>query len=170
MLTLDGDKQVTTLLGSTSVEQNAEISPDGRWLAYQSDESGRFEVYVRTFPAVERGVWRVSTTGGRQPLWARKGRELFFLADDGSLMAVPVESAPGDSRFNWGAIVKVTSGTGFLAPADGSPTIDFLRTYDVSADGQRFLRIKVAAVDDDPQFVIVVQNWIDELKRLVPVR
>ncbi len=132
----------------------------------------RFEVNVRTFPAVERGVWRVSTTGGRQPLWARSGRALFFLADDGALMEVPVESAPGDSRFNWGAIVKVTNGTGFLAPSDagGTPITDFLRTYDVSADGQRFLRIKVAAVDDDPQFVIVVQNWVEELKRLVPAR
>jgi serine/threonine-protein kinase len=172
MLSLNGDKQVTTLLGSNSVEQNAEISPDGRWLAYQSDESGRFEVYVRTFPAVERGVWRVSTTGGRQPLWARSGRALFFLADDGALMEVPVESAPGDSRFNWGATVQITGGKGFLTSsmAGGTLPSDFLRTYDVSADGQRFLRIKVAAVGDDPQFVIVVQNWIEELKRLVPAR
>jgi serine/threonine-protein kinase len=150
---------------------NAEISPDGRWLAYQSDESGRFEVYVRTFPAVDRGVWRVSTTGGRQPLWSRNGRELFFLADDDSLMTAPVESAPGDSRFSWGAIVKIMSGKGYLTPGAGAmPSRSFLRTYEVSADGERFLRIKIAAVEDDPQFVIVVQNWIDELKRLVPAK
>lgn len=58
-------------------EENGEVSPDGRWLAYQSDESGQFEIYVRPFPKVAGGRWLISTAGGVQPLWARNGQELF---------------------------------------------------------------------------------------------
>jgi len=81
------------LIRTNFQERTAEISLDGRWLAYESDESGRLEVYVRPFPEVNDGRWQVSTTGGRMPLWARNGRELFYLAPDGPIMAVPVERA-----------------------------------------------------------------------------
>ena len=66
------------LLETSFVEQNAELSPDGRWLAYQSNESGRDEVYMRPFPNLEAGRWLVSTNGGTTPLWARSGEELFY--------------------------------------------------------------------------------------------
>ena len=71
------------LLNTTSSERAPAISPDGRWLAYESDESGRAEVYVRPFPAVDQGLWAISTSGGSEPRWARDGRELFFVVRSG---------------------------------------------------------------------------------------
>ena len=73
---------------------DVEISPDGRWIAYESNESGRFEISVRPFPAVDTGRWQVSSNGGQHPLWSRDGRELFFIAADGRMMAVPIEPGP----------------------------------------------------------------------------
>ena len=73
-------------------EPNAEISPDGRWVAYQSNESGRFEIYVRPFPNVDAGRWLVSTDGGIQPLWSKNGQELFYVGSNGALMSVSVVS------------------------------------------------------------------------------
>ena len=71
-----------------------EVSPDGRWLAYEANDSGRFEIYVRPFPDVTGGRWQVSTGGGTRPLWARNGQELFYLAPAGALMRVGVERGP----------------------------------------------------------------------------
>ena len=65
------------------IERNGEVSPDGRWLSYESNESGQFRIYVRPFPAVDQGRWQVSTDGGRQPLWARNGRELIYMTPTG---------------------------------------------------------------------------------------
>ena len=72
-------------------EANAAVAPDGRWLAYQSNESGRDEVYVRPFPNVDSGRWQVSTGGGRTPVWARAQDRLFYRSSDGAVMTVPVE-------------------------------------------------------------------------------
>ena len=76
MLTLDKDRRVQPLVQTPSAERNGEISPDGRWLAYQSNDSGQVQIYVRPFPDVNNGQWQVSTDGGTQPLWARNGQEL----------------------------------------------------------------------------------------------
>lgn len=159
-MSLEGDHRVKPLLQTPFDEQEGTISPDGRWIAYESDSSGRNEIYVRPFPAVAGGQWQVSTAGGRRPLWARDGRELFYLATTGALMRVPVEAR----------------GTAWSA---GTPVVLFQqryyqgvqgRPYDVSPDGRRFLMIKEAGADQGdarPQ-IIVVQNWTEELKRLVP--
>ena len=80
MLTLGKDRQIEPLVQTPFFERNGEVSPDGRWLAYESNESGQFEVFVRPFPDVNKGRWQVSTGGGTQPLWARNGQELFYLA------------------------------------------------------------------------------------------
>ena len=140
---------------------NADVSPNGRYIAYQSPESGRSEVYVRPFPRVESGRWQVSIAGGTRPLWARSGRELFYLDGANTLTTVPVR----------------TSGPTFSA---GSPAVIFdtkyvesnpSRHYDVSADGQRFLMIKDTATGDPnatPASMVVVLNWFEELKAKVP--
>ena len=95
-LTLDKDRRAQPLVQSQMYsEENGEISPDGRWLAYQSNESGQNEIYVRPFPEVNSGRWQVSTKGGTQPLWARNGQEIFYVAPDGTLMQVAVERGPG---------------------------------------------------------------------------
>src|SRR4029453_1966749 len=148
---------VQTMFG----EATGGIAPDGRWLAYQADESGRDEIYVRPFPDVSGGRWQVSTGGGRTPLWARTGRELFYRSADGAVIVVRVESGP----------VWRSSSPAQVLPAryyDGAGLTG--RTFDLSPDGQRFLMIKEGSDDQTttPPQIIVVQNWHEELKRLVP--
>jgi serine/threonine-protein kinase len=153
-----GDAQ--PLLQTAFDENNGVLSPDGRWLAYESNSSGELEVYVRRFPNVAEGQWQVSTTGGRQPLWARNGQELFYLAPDNVLTGVRVNTR----GVSWSASAPVRIlKEGYVAGAQG-------RTYDVSPDGQRFLMIKRAVTDANapPPQIVVVRNWFEELKRLVP--
>ena len=147
------------LLRTPTIERNGEVSPDGRWLAYESDESGRSEVYVRPFPAVASGRWQVSTGGGTRPFWAHDGRELFFNGGaDGALTRVGVE---GGSTFTATAPTKLlepryyTGGSGRTA-----------RMGDVSADGRRFLMLKSASEGASTSLVVVL-NWTEELKRLI---
>jgi serine/threonine-protein kinase len=164
LLDLDQERKTTPLLPGPRNEHNGEISPDGRWLAYQSDESGVSEVYVRPFPNVADGRWQVSTEGGTRPVWARNGTELFYLKIDGSMIAVPIESGTGRTGFAPGSPRALFKGQYVMVNAG--------RTYDVSADGQRFLMIKSAAPSSPsstPQLVVVL-NWQNELERVVPTR
>ena len=151
-----------SLIQTTFAERNPDISPDGRWVAYQSNESGSEQVYVRPFPKVDAGRWQVSTgSTGTRPLWSRSGRELFYWDVGGSaVMQVAVQTA--GAMFSAGNPTKLFDGAPYLA-ASG------LRTYDVSADGQRFLMIKNAEssnVGGAPSLV-VVEHWIEELKARV---
>ena len=153
---------VRPLVQTTFDELNGEISPDGRWMAYQSNESGREEIYVRPFPEADRGRRQVSTGGGTRPLWARSGKELFYVGASGAVMSVAVE---GGSAFRSGSPTRLFEGSYRLGAAG--------RTYDVSSDGQRFLMVKpVGSLEQTaaPSSLIVVQNWFEELKRLVPAR
>jgi eukaryotic-like serine/threonine-protein kinase len=157
-LTLDKDHLVQPVVQTQFAELNGEISPDGRWLAYQSNDSGQVQIFVVPFPAVKNGRWQVSTGGGTRPLWARNGQELFYLAPDSTLMSVPV--ARGTT---WTPATPVTL---IKAPYYGGAT----RNYDVSPDGKRFLMIKQGGGDQPPAptSIVVVQNWQQELKRLAP--
>ena len=148
-------------------ERNGAVSPDGRWLAYESDASGRLEVYVRPFPNAADGQWQVSTTGGSQPLRAPSGRELFYFALDGTLMAVPVEAR--NTAWSAGAPAKILEARYFTG---GFGAVTIGRTYDVSPDGRRFLMIKQGdggGQTSAPPQIVVVQNWFEELRRLVPI-
>jgi serine/threonine-protein kinase len=151
------DKSSNLLSSSRASEGAPSYSPDGRWLAYVSNETGQTEVYVR--PASGgAGKWRVSTGGGTFPLWAGNGRELFFRSDE-KVLAVDVAPEPVFAAGKPRLIFErpyVSEG--------GSPN------YDVARDGQRLLMVK-----PDPQVsrvteVNVVQNWLEELKRLVPTK
>jgi len=160
VVTLDGTRNVTRLLNTPFEEHNPEMSPDGRWVAYDSDESGQLEVYVRPFPDVNAGRTQVSIGGGRHPLWRRDGRELFYWVDPGTVMAVPIVM---DTKLSAGRPELTVKGD-YLRPID-------TRQYDVSADGRKFLLIKRVTPDSDElprRQVVVVQNWHEELKRLVP--
>jgi eukaryotic-like serine/threonine-protein kinase len=163
LLPLAGEHRPRPLLTEPFDELNAEVSPNGQWLAYESNESGPNEIYVRPFPNVDAGRWQVSTNGGRQPLWARSGQELFY-ESMGTLMRVPVKTG---SAFERGTPEKVVDASPYLVrPRWGSG-----RMYDVSADGKRFLMIKETSGADEPPpsaRIILVQNWFEELKRLVP--
>jgi serine/threonine-protein kinase len=159
-LTLDGAHTVTPLVQTPFTERNATVSPDGRWLAYDANDSGQEEIYVRPFPDVNGGRWLVSTGGGTRPSWTRDGSELFYLAG-GALMRVAVDKGPG---WTAGTATKLLEGPYFTS--EGNPG----RTYDISPDGKRFLMIKQAGSEQavSPPQIIVVQNWHEELKRLVP--
>ena len=161
MLTLQ-DRRVQPLIQTPFIERNGEISPDGRWLAYESNASGRFQIYVRPFPGVDGGQWQVSADGGTQPLWARNGEELFYVAPDRTLTSVPVERG---RTWAAGTPKTVFHKQYFLGP--GAP-----RMYDVSADGHRFLMIKDSVTDETAAAasIVVVQHWHEELKRLVPTK
>jgi Tol biopolymer transport system component len=166
MLSLDGKRTVTTLLSTMFDEQNGEVSPDGHWLAYESNESGQFQVYVRPFPSVDRGRWPVSVNGGRQPAWSRNGRELFYIAPDGALMSTAVNASRPNESFAVGTPVKLMDGAGYY---NTIATPNRGRTYDVSLDG-RFLRIKEAESEAsvNRRSLVIVLDWTEELNRLVP--
>jgi serine/threonine-protein kinase len=161
---LDETRRVTPLLQTKFDERNGIVSPDGRWLAYESTSSGPPEIYVRPFPNVGGGEWLVSSAGGRQPLWARSGKELFYVGPDGALLRVPVEA--NGTTWHAGTPTKLIEGR----YVTGSGTL--VRTYDVSADGQRFLMIKAPGPEAGaaPPTLVVVQHWDEELKRLVPTK
>jgi len=90
------EEELPELLVATEFnERNAELSPDGRWLVYESEASGQYEIYVQPFPGVDEGRWQISTGGGSQPLWAPDGGQLFYLNPEGKLMAVTVRANPG---------------------------------------------------------------------------
>ena len=137
LLTMTPTPQVKPLVETRFDERGGVVSPDGRWLAYESNRSGAYEVYVQPFPAVDRGLSLVSTGGGTQPLWARNGQELFYVAPDGAIMAERVP--PRGGAWSHDSPTKVFAGS----YATGAPVHG--RNYDVSSDGKRFLMIKQTA-------------------------
>jgi Tol biopolymer transport system component len=163
MLRLDSGEAVP-LLATPRDERNAVISPDMRWIAYESNSAnapGRLDVYVRPFPVTDDGgVWQVSAGGGTHPLWSRNGDELFYLSADGAMVAVPVETS-GD-RWIGSAPVRLFDGPYYIRTADLS------RHYDVTADGQRFLMIRDTPTNSMPVRIVLVQNFAEELKARVP--
>ena len=150
-------------LGGAFNQEGAEFSHDGRRVAYLSTESGQREIYVRQYPG-EGGQATASVGGGMEAMWARRGDEVFYRSLSGDRMfAVPVTSSP---TLKVGTPVQLFQGRYFVAPT-GSPRSQ----YDVSADGQRFLMLAPTTGTDAslarPR-IVVVQNWFEELKRLVP--
>ncbi len=162
---VDQRNEPTPLIEAPGVQNNAEISPDGRWLAYESGESGQREIIVRPFPNVDAARWQISTTGGVRPAWARSGRELFYDGlPDGAMMAVSI----GDTAtFSYGNPTRLfaTSTVYNRSPAAG-------RTYDVSPDAQKFLMIKDATETSrrSTANLVVVLNWLDELRERVATK
>jgi dipeptidyl aminopeptidase/acylaminoacyl peptidase len=145
------------LLDSEFVEVGGTISPDGRWFAYSSDESGEAEIYVQPFPGLG-GKWQVSTDGGQAPLWSPAGDEILYRNGE-KLMSAPVRVSPTFSAgkpqvvFEQGALVSV------LAP---------LPNYDVSRDGKRILVITGASGPTEADRVNVVLNWFEEVRDMAP--
>ncbi len=156
MLSLSGDHGPEPFLEGRANEAWPAFSPNGRWVAYQSDETGEFEIYVRRFPG-GGGVRQVSTGGGSYPVWNPNGKELFYRSGD-KMMAVAVE----------------TEGNLVL----GSPGVLFERryretlfsTFAVTPDGRRFIDLDDSVAEPAPTHLVLVQNFGEELKRLVPPR
>ena len=156
ILTLVPTPRLAPLLAESYNERDGRLSPDARWLAYASNESGVSEIVVRTFPAVKEGKWVISSGGGQQPIWSRDGRELFYRTEDGTVMAVPINPS---SSFSRGSPVRLINPPLTLHAVDTAPT------YDVSPDGRRFLFIR--APELDIRSLKIIQTWDVQVKATV---
>jgi hypothetical protein len=150
MLPLDGTPSPTPFRQERA-NQGA-FSPDGRWFAYASQESGQVNVYARPYPRVGAAI-QISTAGGQEPVWARSGRELFFRRGD-AMMAVDIGSGHGNTLLV-GTPRQLFAGN----YAQGGTRVG----YDVTLDGRRFLMTKRSGAKDDPSRFNVVLTWFDEL-------
>lgn len=156
ILPLEGERKPQPFLNTSFNEGSAMLSPDGRLLAYTSDESGKDEVYVRTFPDPGGGRWQVSTGGGTEPLWSRDRRELFFRSMN-KIMSVTIETEP---------MFKV--GNREVLFEDVYEKTPWHTNYDIHPDNKRFVMVK--SPEKISTEMIVVLNWLEELRRLVPTK
>jgi serine/threonine-protein kinase len=161
LLALDATRRVTPLLQTPFDELSGAISPDRHWLAYETNSSGQFEVWVRPFPNTLAAKYQISRSGGARPVWAHNGKELFFFGGDGTLMRAAVEA----TATTWNNKDPAKLLEPHYYTGNGNPN----RSYDVSSDDQRFLMIKSASADPTtvPPSIIIVQHFDEELKRLV---
>jgi Tol biopolymer transport system component len=151
---MDGDRKAQIFLNTPFDEVNGQFSPDRRWVAYYSNESGRYEIYVRPFPG-PGGEWQVSTAGGIHARWRRDGKELYYIAPDDRLMAVPIA--------NQGATLEPGTPTAlFQTHIAGGFGSGLRQQYDVSSDG-RFL-INTATEDATTSPITLLLNWIPPAK------
>jgi Tol biopolymer transport system component len=159
VLALEGERKPTPYLKTEFTESQGRFSPDGHYVAYSSNASGKREIYVQPFPNPQGGKWKVSMGGGGQPRWRRDGKELFYISADSKMMAVEVSTAPV-----FKALVRKVL---FAAPIlDGGNTNNVTR-YDVTADGNKFL-IDSVPTDTSGRAVTpitVVLNWSAALKK-----
>jgi serine/threonine-protein kinase len=172
ILPMDGDEATgwkpgkpAPFLNSPYNEHFPAFSPDGRWLAYSSDEVGRFEVYVRPFPG-PGGKWQVSTSGGNRPTWSRNGKQLLYRVPGPGpqmLMVAPY-NAEGDSF----SAEKPRQWSPGLVPG----VTPLTRPFDLHPDGQRVAVLKATEdrVEERRDHVVLIQNFFEELRRLAPAR
>jgi Tol biopolymer transport system component len=158
-LPMFGDKKEYPLTNSPFDEQNPQLSPDGRWLAYTSDETGHYEIYVRSFSAdgklgADKKI--VSKSGGKLPIWRHDGSELFFIAADGQMMASSVKTGGTEFQFETPKPLFKTR----MLSLEGA----IFREYDVSPDGQRFLIGTLVGESTAPP-PTVIMNWTALLKK-----
>ena len=147
---LESDARPEAFLDDRFDRGDFQFSPDGKWVAYESNETGRYEIYVVPYPDAGAKT-QVSTDGGTRPRWNRNGRELFFRAG-AAMMAIDVES---------GAAFRARTARRLFEKVSSS--------YDVAPDGRRFLMLKPSAADSDPPELHVILNWFDDLRKKVPL-
>lgn len=163
-ISMEGEREPEVLIREPFTQSYPALSPDGRWVAYQSNELGQYEIYVRPFPNVSDGKWVLSREGGVSPVWAPDGTELFYRDPvDGAMMVVPIDT---DSTFDHGNPARLF---------DGGRLLNLLRVdraFDISPDGERFLMIREDGMADtamDSSRINVVLNWRQELLERVPI-
>jgi len=155
---MEGERTPKLLLHGEYSEGSPMISPDGKYLAYRSNEFGQNEIYVRPFPDVDSGGrWQVSTSGGRFPIWSPNGKELFYRSPDG-IMAVGVETEP-TFKLDTPRILFQDNNSNY---------------WDIHPDGKRFVMIKPPTSTNEesaleiPRKINIILNWFEELKERVP--
>jgi serine/threonine protein kinase len=149
-----GDKKPFPFLKTRFDERDGQISPDGKWIAYQSNESGRFEIYAQPFPG-PGGKFQISTNGGAQPRWNKNGKEIFYLSLDSKMMATPLTLSLDGQSLETGtraALFPARVAGGGVSAANNK------QQYAVSADGQRFL-VNIDASDGSTSPIIIIYNW-----------
>jgi Tol biopolymer transport system component len=140
-------------------ERRGQFSPDGRWVAYESNDSGRFQIYVQPFPA-SGGKWQMSTAGGSQVRWRHDGKELFYLAPDQRLMAVPIAVAADGQTLTGGEPAAL-----FMTHlAQGAAITGTRSQYAVAADGRFLMNVIVEETAPTPPITVIV-NWAARLKK-----
>ncbi len=162
-----GDSVPVPLVATPAEERYPALSPDGRWLAYRSDEGGSAEIWVRPFPNVNEGKFQVSLNGGTEPLWSHSGRELFYVTPGNELVAASVATSP--------AFVVTRRETLFAVPGGVNRNIA-TAAYDITPDDSRFLMIRsqtpglagAVVSSTSGERVILVEHWVEELKARVP--
>ena len=150
----DGDSTLVPLVAGPASEIHPAVSPDGRWLAYASDESGTAEIYVRPFPDAASARWQISTAGGIAPVWSHSGKELFYRSNQDAIMTVAVH--PG-STFSFDPPKRLFSTAQYIG-------IGPVPSFDVSPDDKRFLLLRETASNERNE-LIVVQNWTEEMRQ-----
>jgi serine/threonine protein kinase len=166
-LSMEGDHTIKLLLHAEYNQVHPNISPDGKYIAYMSAESGKgqMEIYVRPFPEVNKGKFQISTSGGESPLWSPDGRELFYRSK-GAVMAVSIDNKSTFTPGRPGMLFQGPYATGYQE----SPA------WDISPDGKRFVMIKQPAASAasstaaGPRKINIIVNWFEELKQRVPVK
>lgn len=161
---LVGERHLEILFQAPGVERNAAIAPNGRFIAYNSDESRRSEVYVRPFPKAGSRKWQISNDGGWGPVWTKGGSEIVYVDSQGRMMAVAVRSDAIDR-------LDVSKSEPLFTVPSMFNASGLDRGWDVTADGERFLFAlsdDAAAERDTVMELILIQNWAKELQRLAP--
>ncbi len=164
MLSLDGDRTPKPLITAASNQHYTAFSPNGKWMAYTSNESGNtFEVFVQPFP-LTGAKYQITTAGGRTPVWSSDGRQLFYVdIPSNRIVGIDVRT---DSGFSFGAPTAV--------PLDGGQFIAPGRNFDITPDGKQFVVVRAPSSPEQgkrtAQQIVVVVNWFDELKQRVPTR
>ena len=157
VLPLDGKQPPFAFVNGPFTERNGQFSPNGRWIAYQSDESGNPEIHVRPFPKAG-GQWQISTSGGVAPRWRADGKELFYVGPNGTLMAVPVTTS--------GPALETGTPTSLFRPRilfGGSSPVGTQWQYDVAPDGRFLINVTTEGADTAPIEMIV--NWNPDSSR-----
>lgn len=151
-----------SLMASDYDEIEPVLSPDGRWIAYASNETGRYEVFVRPFPDVNADRWQLSTNGGTSPRWAHGGSELFFMDAGRMLVSVSIDTTDGFRAAAPEPLFEVTN---------EYQVVDISVPYDVDVNDERFVLARTVNIDGDggegPQ-TMLVQNFFEVLERRVP--
>ncbi|MEJ0007714.1 MAG: hypothetical protein WDM77_15445 [Steroidobacteraceae bacterium] len=164
VLPMTGNRKPRAFLNSPFIEGNGEFSPDGKWVAYQSNESGQTQVYIRPFiepgvadatQAAHSGKWQVSTAGGISPKWSPDGRDLYFLNPGGDMMAAPI-------AFAGSAVTPGTPAKLFQALAVGGGTNNAGPQFDVARDGRFLINTVLDTTAPEPSPIILIQNWNPE--------
>jgi hypothetical protein len=162
-MTLDGSREISPLVQSRFNEGSGAVSRNGRWLAYQSNDSGRAEIYVRPYPDTQRGRWQVSTNGGSGVRWSHDGQELFFVSPARELMGVTFDAS--------GATWEASRPAKVLEPGYWSSPSLIGAHFDVAPDG-RFLVLTPSPSDPRAMapHLVLAQDWAEEVTALVPER